>query len=163
MTRPPQQPMHESALSLVTIGDPRCAILRERCHPVPKEMLGQVVAWARDMNKLIDFHEGIGLAANQVGLPWRFFVENVDRPKPMMFVNPEIIETWGDPVDYREGCLSCPGVGVNLPRHETVRMRFTTLGGRVVSDNASGLRARCWQHEIDHLDGKLILDHKELT
>jgi len=140
------------------------------------ELTDEVRAVASRMIELMHAAEGIGLAAPQVGLSWRLFVAHVpapppdeqddDRddlapsctPEPQAFVNPEIIEFSKDLEPYDEGCLSLPGITGEVRRPSSVLMRATTMDGSVAEFAASGLLARCWQHEIDHLDGVMILD-----
>jgi peptide deformylase len=106
---------------------------------------------------------GIGLAAPQVGAGIRLIVvdtdwteEGADR-KPGVFVNPEIVEREGELV-WNEGCLSVPDFTAEVKRAERVVMRALDLDGREVVETATGLRAVCFQHEIDHLDGVLFID-----
>jgi peptide deformylase len=133
---------------------------------------------AHRMIELMHGAQGIGLAAPQVGLSWRMFVAHVppnpddlendpstqdpDLPdscdQPCVFLNPEIIEFSSDLEPYDEGCLSLPGITGEVNRPSTVTMRAHDLDGNLVEVKATGLLARCWQHEIDHLDGVLILD-----
>jgi len=129
-------------------------------------------AVAARMIELMRGAEGIGLAAPQVGLSWRLFVAHVpvheDDPvgaeiacnseNPQVFFNPEIVEFSNDLEPYDEGCLSLPGITGEVRRPSTVTMRAFDIEGKVVELRATGLLARCWQHEIDHLDGVLILD-----
>jgi peptide deformylase len=116
--------------------------------------------------------EGIGLAAPQVGLSWRMFVAHVppeegrsaeaDPPsanmQPAVYINPVIIHPEGAPVGYSEGCLSLPEIRGEVLRPPVVSITATDLEGRTFTQRASGLLARCWQHEFDHLEGVLIID-----
>jgi peptide deformylase len=79
-------------------------------------------------------------------------------PGPRVFVNPEILESWGEWV-YDEGCLSIPGITAEITRPEAIRVRFLDLQGRVHEEEMHRLWARVLQHEIDHLDGKLFTDY----
>ncbi len=130
-------------------------------------------AVAERMIELMRGANGIGLAAPQVGLPVRLFVAHVpEDPEeepidselpstseaPQVFINPEIIEFSKDLEPYEEGCLSLPGINGEVNRPTTVTMRAFDLAGNEVELRATGLLARCWQHEIDHLDGILIID-----
>ena len=102
---------------------------------------------------------GIGLAATQLGVPHRLLVYRVEPDSPVnALVNPEI--EWSSKEDeiFEEGCLSLPGVHVDVERSIHVRVRAQDETGEAVSVEASGLEARVIQHEIDHLDGVLILD-----
>ncbi len=149
-------------------------ILRTKAPPT--ELTDEVRSIADRMVELMQLAEGIGLAAPQVGLSLRLFVAHVPPPpeddipedpthtapiscpKPQAFLNPEIIEFSKDLEPYDEGCLSLPGITGEVRRPSSVIMRATTLDGTTVELPASGLLARCWQHEIDHLDGIMILD-----
>ncbi|MDF1870692.1 MAG: peptide deformylase [Phycisphaerales bacterium] len=145
-------------------------ILRSKGAEV--EVNDETRAVAARMVDLMRGAEGIGLAAPQVGLSWRLFVAHVpvheDDPvdaeipcntvEPQAFFNPEIIAFSDDLEPYDEGCLSLPGITGEVRRPSTVTMRALDLGGKQVEVRATGLLARCWQHEIDHLDGVLILD-----
>jgi peptide deformylase len=111
------------------------------------------------MGALMDDALGIGLAATQLGVMHRLLVYRVDPEAPLgVLVNPEF-EHKGDEVEtMEEGCLSLPGVGVEVERPIEVRVRATDETGAPIVVEASGLEARVIQHEIDHLDGVLILD-----
>ncbi len=129
-------------------------------------------AVAGRMVELMREAEGIGLAAPQVGLSWRLFVchvpvhedDPVDAEIPcsseefQVFFNPEIVEFSKDMEGYDEGCLSLPDLTGEVRRPTTVLMRALDFDGNPVELRATGLMARCWQHEIDHLDGIMILD-----
>lgn len=146
-----------------------------RLKALPVELSAEVRAVGVRMVELMRAAEGIGLAATQVGLTWRLFVCDVppgeDDPEPgppdaplrstsgpQVWLNPRIVGYDGDLTPYEEGCLSLPGIRGDVNRHERVTMEATTLEGETVRVTATGLLARCWQHEIDHLDGVLILD-----
>jgi len=107
-------------------------------------------------------HEGIGLAANQVDLPYRVFVLNLtgdpnEKDAEMVFINPVILRRKGT-VEESEGCLSLPEIRAPVPRFQTVVVTSYDLKGREFTMEASGLAARAIQHEIDHLDGVLFID-----
>lgn len=131
-----------------------------------------LTAVARRMFELMDDAEGIGLAAPQVGLPIRLFVINVppgdarsaEGPLPSatagpeIYINPMISSPVGAPEPAEEGCLSLPDIRGQVLRPPTVTIAAYDLEGREFTRTATGLLARCWQHELDHLDGVLILD-----
>jgi peptide deformylase len=105
---------------------------------------------------------GIGLAANQVDLPYRLVVLNLtgDPAQPeheQVLVNPVILEREGTAAGT-EGCLSLPGLALKVTRAATLRVSARDLDGTVIDRVVTGLEARAWQHEVDHLDGVLILD-----
>ena len=139
--------------------DPR---LKRVSEPIA-EITDAIRDLARDMCEVMYDEPGIGLAAPQVGHAVRLIVvdtdwteENADR-KPCVFVNPEILERSGD-VTWNEGCLSVPDFSAEVKRAEHVVLKALDLEGREVVETASGLRAVCFQHELDHLDGVLFID-----
>ncbi|MGY6518571.1 MAG: peptide deformylase [Lysobacteraceae bacterium] len=103
---------------------------------------------------------GIGLAASQVDVHKRLLVLDVSEEKnrPLALVNPEIVERRGEQV-CQEGCLSIPGVYADVRRAESIRVRALDRDGQAFEVDADGLMAVCIQHEMDHLDGKLFVDH----
>ena len=139
-------------------------------HPVlrtvskPLERLDQnFQSTIRGMFELMYAAYGIGLAANQVGLPFRFFILNLmaDPNQPeheQVFINPEIIKRHSGE-EGEEGCLSLPALFGKVHRAKRVRVRSYNLKGELVEVDADGLYARAIQHEIDHLDGKLFIDY----
>lgn len=102
---------------------------------------------------------GIGLAAPQVGRNERFFVVQIEEGKPFYFINPEIIGTSEGLSSYEEGCLSIPGVYGDIKRPEAIQVQAWNRRGRPFTIEAEGLMATCIQHEYDHLNGILFMDH----
>jgi peptide deformylase len=106
---------------------------------------------------------GIGLAAIQVGVPLCVIVMDLakdeERPNPRYFVNPEILETVEQTQVYEEGCLSVPDFFDEVERPLKVRLRYLDYNGRQVEEWAEGMYAVCIQHEMDHLQGTLFIDH----
>ncbi|MBN9318411.1 MAG: peptide deformylase [Caulobacterales bacterium 68-7] len=106
---------------------------------------------------------GIGLAAVQVGVPKRVIVMDLARegeePAPQYFVNPEILTTSEDVLPYEEGCLSVPEIFDEVERPAKVTLRYLNYKGEPVEEEAEGLYAVCIQHEMDHLEGVLFIDH----
>ena len=106
---------------------------------------------------------GIGLAAIQIGEARRVVTMDLakkDEPKePQVFINPELIETSADKNIHEEGCLSIPEYYEEVERPAQVRLRYLDLDGKPHEIDAGGLLATCIQHEIDHLDGVLFIDH----
>jgi len=106
---------------------------------------------------------GIGIAAIQVGVAKRVLVMDLSRddaPKePRYFVNPEIVWASEETVPYEEGCLSVPEVYDEVERSAKVRVRYLDYDGQAVEEDAEGLFAVCIQHEMDHLNGVLFIDH----
>ena len=117
---------------------------------------------AKDMLVTMYSAKGIGLAAPQVGVQKRILVidlnfEDPDAP-PNVFINPEIISSSASLDTYEEGCLSIPGVYLNVLRPSSIKLSYRDEMGRPKKMNAEGLMARCIQHEIDHLNGILFVD-----
>ena len=107
--------------------------------------------------------KGIGLAANQVALPFRFFILNLtadpeQKDQEKVFINPEIIKRHAM-VEDEEGCLSLPGLFAKVKRARKIRVRAYDLEGNLVEHDADELFSRAVQHETDHLDGKLFIDY----
>ena len=111
------------------------------------------------MAEVMQEEKGVGLAAPQVGWPFRLTVINptLEPGKCETYINPVIIHREGKMVGD-EGCLSVPGVFAKVRRAEKVRVRATLLRGETVEFDAEGLAARMWQHEMDHFEGALFLD-----
>ena len=141
--------------------------LRRRAEAVePGETVRKVAA---RMIELMHEADGIGLAAPQVGLAWRLFVCRVPPEgeidglptgceEPAVHLNPALSGPDGGLVGLEEGCLSLPGIRGEVRRPPVVTLKSTDTEGREQAQTAAGLLARCWQHEIDHLDGVLIID-----
>jgi len=128
----------------VAAGDPRVPVLAER-------MLATMYK-----------APGIGLAAPQVGELLRLVVVDIrpeEKPEPMVLVNPEIVAESKELATREEGCLSLPGQYADVTRPARVKVRWTDLTGSKREVEAEGLLAACLQHEIDHLDGRLFVDH----
>jgi len=136
-------------------GDP---VLRTRSRPVERFDEALQVEVER-MSRLMVDSIGVGLAANQVGVLHRLLVYRVHQQSPVAaLVNPEI-EWVGDELEtFEEGCLSLPAVHVDVERPVHIRVRAQNEFGEPLTIEASGLEARVIQHEIDHLDGVLVLD-----
>jgi peptide deformylase len=153
---PETRAKREAALRHVRkYGDP---VLRSRARPV-EVFDAALVDEVRRMAELMDDALGIGLAATQLGVMHRLLVYRVDPEAPLgVLINP-VIEWQGDEVEtMEEGCLSLPGVGVEVERPVRVRVRAQDEHGADLVVEGSGLEARVIQHEVDHLDGVLILD-----
>jgi len=106
---------------------------------------------------------GIGLAAIQVGVPRRVVTMDLarkeDEKQPQLFINPEILSASEERSVYEEGCLSIPEYYEEVERAAQVRVRYLDLDGNAHEVDANGLLATCLQHEIDHLNGVLFIDH----
>ena len=108
-------------------------------------------------------NNGIGLAAPQVGILKRLIVvdcsDNNKKRKPLMFINPEIIQVSNDMKEFEEGCLSLPLQYAKVIRPKKILLKFKNIDGQICENNFEGIEAVCIQHEIDHLNGKLFVDH----
>ena len=111
---------------------------------------------------------GIGLAAIQVGVPQRILVIDLQEPEdedgegvkdPRVFINPEIVEHSDQDVPYTEGCLSVPDQYAEVDRPDRIRAKWLDLDGNPRDEEITGLLATCLQHEMDHLEGILFIDH----
>jgi len=153
---PEREARRLAALSLIRrYGDP---VLKSRATPIDRfdEALRQQIA---RMGQIMDEANGVGLAAPQLGLSQRLLVYRVGPEAPLtVLANPELEWSSDDEEPLDEGCLSIPGVTVPVERPVYVRVRALDESGERRLVEASGLEARVIQHEIDHLDGVLILD-----
>ena len=139
-----------------TFGDP---VLKTKAAPIT-DVDGKLVRLVDDMfTTLHDNGLGIALAAPQIGVQKQIFVWNLDGQREVVF-NPEIVESDGEWV-YDEGCLSIPGLYVEMLRPKTVLMRGVDIDGEVVEREADELEARMFQHELDHLNGVLMFDRMQ--
>jgi peptide deformylase len=148
--------MKNVALDLRTFGDP---VLKTRAAPVEAfdESLARL---AEEMLTTMREREGVGLAANQVGRLKRILVAAVE-DQEYVIVNPTIEETARSTEKDLEGCLSIPGIQVEVERPTAVTVSGQDAAGAPLQVEASGLLARVLQHEVDHLDGVLILDRTD--
>lgn len=161
-------PIDPDMLHIVIYPDP---VLRVKAKPVEK-VTDEVRRVAKRMIVLMREADGIGLAAPQVGLSWRLFVVDVppsedrsadtDPPTasngPQFYINPKLSDPKGASVPWEEGCLSLPDIRGDVLRPPVITISALDLNGKPFAQTAGGLLARCWQHEMDHLDGVLILD-----
>jgi peptide deformylase len=136
--------------------------LRYESRPVV-QIDDQLRATVREMFALMYASNGIGLAANQVGIPLRFFILNLaaDAEKPdqeLVFINPEIVKKHSSE-ENEEGCLSFPGLYGNVRRARRIKVHAYDLEGNPITIEAEELLGRAIQHELDHLDGKLFIDY----
>ena len=139
-----------------TFGDP---VLASQAAAVT-DIDGKVVRIVEEMfDTLYDSDSGIGLAAPQVGIQRQIFVWDMD-DEPMVILNPTIAESDGEWV-YDEGCLSIPGLYVEMTRPKTVLMKGIDMNGNEISLEADELEARLFQHELDHLNGVLMFDRMQ--
>ena len=111
-----------------------------------------------NMVETMDYFRGVGLAAPQVGVSLRIIVVRLPGEEPVILINPEVTDAAGEQ-QVIEGCLSVPGYRGELVRHAEVTVKGRDLRGKTMKIKAGGLMAEALQHEIDHLDGILYLDH----
>ena len=139
--------------NIVTIDDP---VLRKKSRPVVNfdEKLWTLLD---DMKETLKKADGAGLAAVQVGILRRAVIVDVGDGKPLELINPEIVETSGEQ-EGQEGCLSLPGKWGVVRRPEFVKVRAQNRKGQWCMYKGEGLKARCFCHEIDHLDGIVFTD-----
>ena len=140
-------------LEIKKAGDP---VLKEICKPVEKidKRLRNLLD---DMAETMYASEGVGIAAPQVGVSIRAVVVDVDKKNRYDMINPVITFREGTVID-NEGCLSCPDLFGDVERAEKIRVEYISRFNKKKTLEAEGLLARCIQHELDHLDGKLFID-----
>lgn len=149
-----------SILPITLYGD---RILRESAKPV-ENIDGEVIGKIQDMFTTMRNASGIGLAANQVGWDKKVFVidlspvEGYEDHKPVVMINPEIVETGDDLVTYEEGCLSLPFLRADVERPEKILVRYTDTEEKELEVEIDDWFARVVLHEYDHLIGKMIPD-----
>jgi len=145
-------------LRIVHYPDP---VLRLKTPPL-EEVTDEVRAVAARMLDLMHDAPGVGLAAPQVGLPWRLFVANAHpehlRSEDRVFINPTLRDASRELEDYEEGCLSLPHILAEVRRPRQITIDALDMHGHPFTMTADDLWARVWQHEYDHLDGVLIID-----
>jgi peptide deformylase len=163
-----------SILPILEVPDPRLKVVSS---PVT-EFNDELKQLVEDMFETMYDAPGIGLAAIQVGVPKRVLVIDLQEPaeldheqgehcnhdhdivrNPRIFINPEILDPSEDHAVYNEGCLSVPDQYAEVERPATIRARWQDLDGKVHEEAMDGLMATCLQHEMDHLEGILFIDH----
>ena len=144
---------------ILVLPDPR---LRLKSEPVGA-ITDEIRTLAADMFDTMYDAPGVGLAAIQIGVPKRVVTIDVSKSDtertPIVLVNPQVVWASEETRVYEEGCLSIPEYYEEVERPERVRFRYTTLAGEIIEQDADGLLATCVQHELDHLDGVLFIDH----
>ncbi len=146
-------------LPILLVPDP---ILKARARPVGAGEMERVRGLVPLMLATMYRAPGIGLAAPQVGVGLRFAVVDLmpdDKPTPIVLINPEVTARSEEQATREEGCLSLPGQYADVTRPARVTVRYTDVAGARRQIEADGLLAACLQHEIDHLDGILFVDH----
>ena len=142
-----------------TLADSINPILRIECQAVPEAEFAECKAVGEMMLEVMYSRRGVGLAGPQIGIPFRIFVMNAT--KPLIVINPEILEYSERKTIYGEGCLSLPGLHVAVERPKSVKIKFWEPGGKEIKCLFDGWSARVFQHEFDHLRGVLITDYKD--
>ena len=135
-------------------------VLAMNCQPV-QEINDQIRRLATDMGETMYKAPGVGLAAPQVGEPIRMVVLDVSEEKNnlMTLINPVITQRSQEQEIGEEGCLSLPGIWEKVSRSTEITLKYTDLEGKEQELHADGLLAICIQHELDHLDGTVFIDH----
>ena len=143
---------------LITVPD---EILRKKSKPIEKVSINEKKL-IKDLIETMYHHKGIGLAAIQVGIPKRIIVLDVqqkgEKKKPLCFINPVIKNISKEKSRYEEGCLSIPNTFIDIERPKICNIEFIDIDGKKKNMECDGLLSTCIQHEINHLDGKLIID-----
>jgi peptide deformylase len=149
---------------IIEVPDP---LLRQKSTPV-ETVDDEIRTLVADMFETMYAAPGIGLAAIQVGIPKRVLVIDLQEPEeeggepvkdPRVFINPEIVEHSEQDVPYTEGCLSVPDQYAEVDRPDRIRARWLDETGKQHDQVITGLLATCLQHEMDHLEGILFIDH----
>jgi peptide deformylase len=144
---------------ILVVPDPTLKLVSKPVDAVDDELR----ALMDDMLETMYAAPGIGLAAIQIGVAKRVIVMDIARPEedkaPRFFVNPEILWASEETVPYEEGCLSVPEIYDEVERPARVKLRYLDYHGKQIEEDAEGLFAVCIQHEMDHLEGVLFIDH----
>jgi len=147
-------------MAVLTIKNCLDPVLRKQCQII-KNIDGELVTLSEDMIETTLAAPGVGLAANQIGIPWRLFVVNMgvetDKDNLITLINPEITAMEGSEMG-EEGCLSIPDVIAEVNRATQIEVKAIDLNGNDIRFEAKGYLARALQHEIDHLNGVLFWD-----
>jgi peptide deformylase len=156
------QPLTSAGMAvrdIIILPDKRLRLVSEPIKTIDRE----VKALVADLFETMYDAPGIGLAAIQVGVPRRVVTMDLSKKEeaqePRVFINPEILWRSDEKATYEEGCLSIPEFYEEVERPIKVRVKYLDLEGREQELEASGLLATCLQHEIDHLNGVLFIDH----
>jgi peptide deformylase len=148
-----------SVRPILTAPDPRLKVVSE---PVVK-VDADIRALVDDMIETMYSADGIGLAAIQVGVPKRVLVMDLDqkdgKKNPRAYINPKILWASDEMATFEEGCLSVPEIWDDVERPARIKAEYLDLDGKKVELEADGMLATCLQHEMDHLNGVLFIDH----
>tara|TARA_B100001057_G_scaffold73380_1_gene67697 strand:+ start:1969 stop:2493 length:525 start_codon:yes stop_codon:yes gene_type:complete len=148
-----------SIKNIITVPD---EILKKVSDPIEKVGINEKKL-INDLFETMYKFKGIGLAAVQVGILKRIIVIDVsnkdEKKEPLSFINPKIKKVSDDSSIYEEGCLSIPDTFIEIERPKTCEIEYIDVNGGIRNMKCDGLLSTCLQHEINHLDGKLIIDH----
>jgi peptide deformylase len=139
---------------VVVYPDERLKLVSSPVEKIDEELIDLI----NEMFRVMYESDGCGLAGVQIGVLQRLFVMEIKGKKYVM-INPEILERSRDYSFQEEGCLSLPGIGAEVKRSKRVTVKYTDIDGKEKILKAAGLLAVCIQHEYDHLDGKVFIDH----
>ena len=141
-------------LNLVKETDP---ILFKECNDFDFENPEtDPVELAKNLNETMIHHKGLGLSANQVGLPYKVFVVRVEDETPCAFFNPRIVDISENKISMQEGCLSFPLLFLKVKRPDSVKVRYEDENGNTMTNTFRGMTARVVLHEYDHLKGQVF-------
>lgn len=132
-------------------------ILRKKCQEI-KKINQEIINLVLKMTKIMKENQGIGLAASQIGILKRVIVIQTEKG-PEAFINPQIIKKSEEKEVNQEGCLSFPNLFLKIKRAREVELKAIDIEKKIIQIKAKGLLAQVFQHEIDHLDGILFIDH----
>ena len=159
--------MYDKNFQILLLGHPE---LRKTAQPIIDISSNQTQSFLDNLLQFVHDKKGMGIAAPQVGISERIFImcsqPNTRYPyapdmKPTAIINPEITWLSAETEKDWEGCLSVPGVRALVPRHTSIKVKFTSRQGDVIETEYSGFLARIFQHEFDHLEGNVFLDRVE--
>ena len=142
-------------MEIITLGN---ELLRQKAAKIEK-IDKETVNIANQMLEILKRDKGVGLAGPQIGFMKRIFVIHVEGDEERVFINPSMIETSHETAKFEEGCLSVPGIYANVIRSESIKIQAWNEKGRPFTLESGGLVARVIQHEYDHLNGVLFIDH----